>query len=180
MLPALATTRLALTPVEEPDLGLMRTLNADERVMRHLTGRAASAEATDAEWAQRLRERSDHQRGLGYWVGRSGGEFVGWWGLGACDWDATTANLGYRLLPGWWDQGLATEGGLALLRHGLDGVGLDSVWASTAADNEASKGVLARLGMSYIGVRHEQCQYAITAADWRNRALERTAPRSGS
>ena len=81
-----------------------------------------------------------------------------------CDWDATTANLGYRLRPEWWGLGLATEGCLALLQHGLDDVGLDSVWASTTAHNEASQRVLTKLGMTYVGVEYDQCQYEISGA----------------
>ncbi len=130
--------------------------------MRRLSKRPSSAMETDVEWAERLRQRSDRARGLGYWVGRFRGDFVGWWGLGVCDWDATTANLGYRLRPEWWGQGLATEGCLALLEHGLDHVGLDSVWASTTPHNEASQRVLAKLGMTYVGVEHDQWQYEVS------------------
>jgi hypothetical protein len=49
--------------------------------MRNLTGRPATAEQTDAEWTEWLQGRSDLGRGLGYWIGRADGVFVGWWGL---------------------------------------------------------------------------------------------------
>ena len=62
VLPDLVTQRLWLTPVVEDDLYFMRALNADEEVMRNLTGRPAVREETDAEWSQRLQDRSDHQR----------------------------------------------------------------------------------------------------------------------
>ncbi len=42
----------------------MRALNADDEVMRNLTGRPADRKETDAEWSQRLQERSDRQQGL--------------------------------------------------------------------------------------------------------------------
>jgi [ribosomal protein S5]-alanine N-acetyltransferase len=111
LLPTLAAPRLRLAPVRDEDLDLLRTLNSDEAVMLNLTGRAATQQETDAEWAQRLRERSDPGRGLGYWIGWHADAFVGWWGLGACAcaWDATTANLGYRLMPRYWGLGFATE-----------------------------------------------------------------------
>jgi hypothetical protein len=50
--------------------------------MRNLTGRPATAEETHAEWTERLQGRSDPGRGLGYWIGRADGVFVGWWGSG--------------------------------------------------------------------------------------------------
>jgi RimJ/RimL family protein N-acetyltransferase len=166
VLPDLVTQRLRLTPVGEDDLHLMRALNADEEVMRNLTGRPAGREETDAEWSQRLRDRSDRQRGLGYWAGRITGDFVGWWDLGACSWDENTANLGYRLRAPYWGNGLATDGSRALLTHAFEVVGLTSVWASTTQYNGASQRVLTKLGMRYLGIRFDQCQYEISAGEW--------------
>jgi RimJ/RimL family protein N-acetyltransferase len=169
VLPDLVTPRLQLTPVGDADLDLMRALNADEEVMRNLTGRSADRKETDAEWSHRLRERSDRDRGLGYWVGRLSGDFVGWWGIGACSWDETTANLGYRLRPLHWGKGLATEGGRALLEHGFNAVRLSSVWASTTQRNPASQRVLEKLGMRYLGIQFDQRQYAVSASEWAGR-----------
>ena len=166
VLPCLETPRLRLTPVGDDDLELIRALNADEAVMRNLTGRPSTAEETDAEWSQRLDERSDHERGMGYWSGWHEDAFVGWWGLGMCSWDATTTNLGYRLLPGYWGKGLATEGSATLLRHAFEAAGLASVWASTTQQNLASQRVLTKLSMRYLGIQYEQCQYKITSGEW--------------
>ncbi len=166
VLPNLASPRLGLSPVSDSDIGLMSGLNADETVMRNLTGRPATAEETHTEWTERLQERSDLGRGLGYWIGRADDVFVGWWGLGACSWEPSSANLGYRLCPAHWGKGLATEGSRTLLRHAFDEVRLATVWASTARANRASQRVLAKLSMRYVGVRYDQCQFEITAAEW--------------
>jgi len=166
MLPDLASRRLHLTEVGAEHQELLRELNADHVVMHHLTGRAATPEETDAEWQRRLQERSDHARGLGYWIGWHGGSFVGWWGLGACAGDATTANLGYRLHPTHWGRGLATEGGEVLMRHAFGTIGLRSVWASTAPANSASQRVLTKLSMRCTGIEYGHCQYIVTAEEW--------------
>ncbi|MGZ4485614.1 MAG: GNAT family N-acetyltransferase [Nocardioidaceae bacterium] len=166
MLPDLTTPRLRMTPVSDEDLELMRALNAEEAVMRNLTGRPSTAEETDAEWSRRLDERSDHEKGLGYWAGWCEDAFVGWWGLGSCSWDTTTANLGYRLLPASWGKGLATEGSATLLRHAFGAAGMASVWASTTQQNVASQRVLTKLSMRYLGIQYEQCQYRITSDEW--------------
>lgn len=168
MLPDLTTHRLRLVPVSHQDLERMRILNAEEAVMRNLTGRPSTTEETDAEWRQRLAERSDHERGLGYWSGWHETAFVGWWGLGACSWDPTTANLGYRLMPAYWGKGLATEGSASLLRHAFEAATMASVWASTTQQNVASQRVLTKLSMRYLGIRYEQCQYKITSSEWAN------------
>jgi len=166
MLPDLASQRLRLTPAGADHQQELRALNADDVVMRHLTGSPATTEQTDAEWSRRLHERSDPVRGLGYWVGSHGGAFVGWWGLGACGWDATTANLGYRLRRADWGHGLATEGAQTLLRHAFATVGLSSVWAATAPANAASQRVLVKLSMRYTGIEYEHYQYRVTAEEW--------------
>jgi len=106
----LGSLRLRMNAVSAGDIDLMRALNADEAVMRNLTGVSATAQQTEAEWTQRLQERSDPGRGLSYWIGWHDGAFAGWWGIGACSWDRSTANLGYRLTPSSWGMGLATEG----------------------------------------------------------------------
>jgi hypothetical protein len=59
-----------------------------EHVLPDVTDRPADGNETDAEWSQRLKERSDAVRGLGYWVSRTAGEFVGWWG---CRWNPSIA-----------------------------------------------------------------------------------------
>ena len=63
MLADLGSLRLRMTAVSAGDIDLMRALNADEAVMRNLTGVSATAQQTEAEWTQRLQERSDPGRG---------------------------------------------------------------------------------------------------------------------
>jgi RimJ/RimL family protein N-acetyltransferase len=154
-----------LISVGEADLDLLRASTQMRKSCANLTGRPADRAEADAEWNQRLNERSAPSPGLGYWLGWIDGEFVGWWGLGACPWDDTTSNLGYRLRRSYWGMGLATEGSRALLRHGLEAAGLDLVWASTTQRNTASQRVLENLGMRYVGIRFDQGQYEVRNAE---------------
>ena len=59
---------------------------------------------------------------------------------------------------------LATDGSAALLQHAFEVLGLTSVWASTTQRNGASQRVLTKLGMRYLGIRFDQCQYEISGA----------------
>ncbi|MGH3506063.1 MAG: GNAT family N-acetyltransferase [Nocardioidaceae bacterium] len=111
MLPDLLTARLQLASVKADDLDLMRVLNADEAVMRNLTGRPAGTEEAHAEWRERLHERSNQKRGLGYWNGRSDGEFVGWWGLGVCSGDQTHQHQCFNSGTTVSDSPVAVRGG---------------------------------------------------------------------
>jgi RimJ/RimL family protein N-acetyltransferase len=89
------------------------------------------------------------------------------------------ADLGYRLLPRWWRQGLASEGARELLRYGFVEVGLDRIFAQTLAVNGPSRGVMASIGMSYVrafpsaspeplvpGGDRGEVEYEITREQW--------------
>ena len=58
--------------------------------------------------------------------------------------------MGYRLLRHHWHRGLASEGAQELLRHGFDDVGLDRIIAQTFAVNARSRGVMERIGLTYV------------------------------
>ncbi len=94
--------------------------------------------------------------GLGFWVGFHAGEFVGFWMLQPPHGPDQRqvpgeADLGYRLLPRWWRQGLAREGARELLRYGFVEVGLNRIFGQTLAVNDPSRAVMASIGMTYVG-----------------------------
>ncbi len=64
--------------------------------------------------------------------------------------------LKYALLRSSWGKGLATEAARGMLAHGAEGLGLTVIIATVAAENTASLGVLAKVGMEPAGERcHE-------------------------
>ena len=79
-----------------------------------------------SEVEKQHQERIDAARnGRGFLAGFLGAEFVGWWLLTPeDDDDRGQAELGYRLLPDFWRQGLAAEGAAALLAYGFEDVEL--------------------------------------------------------
>ena len=150
--------------------------------MRHLTGRARSREEVLEEWLPALTREAGPGGVLGYWAGFTRGEFAGWWALNPDPGDERQAELGYRLRREVWGRGLASEGALALLGHGFEGVGLERVWAQTMAVNARSVAVMTRIGMrlsrTWVGEWNEplpgwedgEVEYALTRADWADRA----------
>ncbi len=121
---------------------------------------------------------------LGFWAGHQGEAFVGWWVLGpvltgpsAESAASDRAELGYRLRPPFWRQGLAKEGSSALIDHGFADLGLSTVIAQTMAVNEASRATMVACGLSYrrhypwteseiAGAEHGAVEYAISRAHW--------------
>ena len=178
----LRTERIVLVPLSDEHLEHEVALDSDPEVMRYLTGRAR----TRAEVEELHRDRLAAGRrvpGLGFWVGFVDGLFVGWWILEPPDHSAnghvdSQAELGYRLLPRYWRQGLASEGARELLRHGFEDLGLVRVFATTMAVNTASRATMAAVGMEHVRTFHRrfddplpgtelgEVEYAISRQRW--------------
>ena len=134
----LTTSRLRLEPAGADHVDLMVQLNADPEVMRLILGRSATPDETRDEWTERLGPRTDELRGLGYWVGFAGDDFVGWWGASSFAGNPTVAGIGYRLVRAAWGRGYATEGARAMIGQAFAAREIDRVVASTMAVNIGS------------------------------------------
>ena len=64
-------------------------------------------------------------------------------------------DLGYRFLPQYWGEGLATEASVACLAYGFGELGLKCIIGLTLPENRASMRVLEKVGM----VRQEPILY---------------------
>lgn len=188
--PSLHTDRIRLVPLGEEHLELEVELDSDPEVMRHLTGVARTRAQVESAHRMRL-ATADAVAGLGFWIGFTGEEFVGWWLLEPAGWGAGSlvegeAELGYRLLRRHWRQGLASEGSRELLRYAFQDLGLDRVFAETMAVNAGSRATMASVGLQYVrtfpddeavakglvGAELGGVEYAITSDQWR--AAQRT------
>ena len=183
--PTLQTERITLVPLGDEHLDHEVELDSTPEVMRFLTGRARTREEVAALHRRRL-AIARAAPGLGFWCGfRRGsgaGEFVGWWILEpperAEQRAEAQAELGYRLLPRFWRQGLASEGSRALIDYGFTELGLERIIAETMAVNEASRATMAAVGLRYVrtfhlefddplpGSEHGEVEYALTRDEW--------------
>jgi RimJ/RimL family protein N-acetyltransferase len=148
--------------VTEDDLSLMVDLNSDPAVMAHILGRPASPAETTAEWSERLSQRTDVSRGLGYWAGYHADRFVGWWGASAFVDHREVSSIGYRLHRAAWGRGLATEGARAMVTQALFAPGVTRVVASTMAVNHASRHVLQKVGLVFVRTQVQEWDDPIT------------------
>jgi RimJ/RimL family protein N-acetyltransferase len=78
--------------------------------------------------------------------------------------------IGWHLHPDAWGQGYASEAAGAVLAHGFT-AGLPEIIAVSHTDNDASKAVMGRIGMTDRGIverwyEGESACFAITAAGW--------------
>jgi RimJ/RimL family protein N-acetyltransferase len=151
MKPTLSTTRLNLRPVAEEDAQYLCALDAEERVRRFVDQPEAPNLAQCEAVVARMRAIDAATPSLGFWMAEIRGEFVGWFHLKPPR-DGEPAEIGdleigYRLMPSAWGQGLATEGSRALLRYGFETLRAPRVTAVAFDANTASLRVISKLGL---------------------------------
>lgn len=147
----LKTDRLLLRHWRDGDRDGLADLNADPRVMEFFPSVATRVES-DAQF-ERLARRLDED-GYGMWAVEllGDGSFAGFIGLGTPRFEAhftPCIEIGWRLRPDVWNQGLATEGARAVLAFGFEELQLAEIVAFTAAINVRSRRVMEKLAMTH-------------------------------
>jgi len=147
--PVLETARLRLRPWRRGDPEAFAALNADPAVMRYFPAplSAAESDALAADLQNRFRAW-----GFGFWAVETDDlPFAGFIGLSRPAYEAPflpAVEVGWRLDPRCWGQGLATEGARAAMAFGFDRHGLDRIIAVAPRANTPSIRVMERLGMT--------------------------------
>jgi RimJ/RimL family protein N-acetyltransferase len=151
----LETARLILRDWRDEDWPEFFRLTNTPAVMRWL-GPAMDA---DKQAAQRARiEGCAARHGHCFWLverkadgGHLAGEALGFCGLKRADAAPSPVEgrfeIGWRLREDAWGHGYAKEAALASLRAGFERFGADEIIALTVIKNEASWGLMERLGM---------------------------------
>ncbi|HEV7252304.1 MAG TPA: GNAT family N-acetyltransferase [Mesorhizobium sp.] len=147
------TERLRLRKWEERDRGAFFRLNSDPTIMEFFGVRRSRKEA-DArmdEWREQIAATGF---GFGAMELKQTGQAVGIAGLHVTTnvpaFPAGAMEIGWRLVPELWGNGLATEAARALLDHAFGRLGQARVIAMAVWNNERSVAVMRRLGMRHL------------------------------
>ncbi|MEP1150750.1 MAG: GNAT family N-acetyltransferase [Balneola sp.] len=76
--------------------------------------------------------------------------FIGFIGLKRTNFEADftpCVEIGWRLIPDFWNQGLATEGASRCLEFAFSKLGLDTIYSFTPIINKPSERVMQKIGM---------------------------------
>ena len=145
----LRTPRLTLRPWRDADLAPFAAQNADPQVMTYFerTLTRAESEAAILRYTGRLA-----QDGFGMLAVERNEDhaFIGLAGIQRILFEAPftpAVEIGWRLTPGAWGQGYATEAARAALRHGFVEHGLSEIVAIAVPANTRSLAVMERIGM---------------------------------
>lgn len=144
------TKRLKQRAFAVTDADAFYALNGNKDVMR-LTGEPPTKSVEEAREAIAAYPDFD-TIGYGRWacVLKETGQIIGFCGLKYLpEFDAV--DLGYRFLPKFWGQGLATEACTASLQFGFDTLDLNQIIGLVLPENVASIRVLEKVGMQKEG-----------------------------
>ena len=150
---ALTTERLRLRSWRDDDVDAFAAGCNTPAVTRHLGGLQTRAEI-EAGVARIRQCEADH--GHCFWAMErlSDAAMLGFCGLKRCDATGMAAEMvgameiGWRLREDAWGQGYAREAATATLAAAFDRFDADRVYAMTMAGNDASWGLMRRLGMA--------------------------------
>jgi RimJ/RimL family protein N-acetyltransferase len=145
------TDRLMLRRWRDSDREPFARINADPRVMEFFPA-ALTRDETDI-LVDRI-EAHFVEHGFGLWAVelRSDCEFIGFIGLNVPRFQAhfsPCVEIGWRLAPGHWGRGLATEGARAVLHQAFIELKLPEIVSFTTFANLRSRRVMEKLGMTH-------------------------------
>ena len=169
------TARLILRSWHPNDLEPLARIFAKEQVWRYPFNRGWTRQETQDFLNRKIVEWQE--RGFSQWAveAKEHLQLIGFLGLAPPEFlpeVMPTVEVGWRLDPGWWGRGLATEGGRAALEYAFKTLGLDEVVSIYEPENVASGRVMERLGMKpYRETTHPSLGvplrvYKMTRSEW--------------
>lgn len=143
------TPRLVLRPFELSDSEALFQINANPQVMKYIT----TPDQNLAQTREFLRHGplNDYQQ---YGYGRlacfdkSSQKLIGFCGIKYLP-TLGEKDIGYRFLPEYWGQGIATEACNAVIDYTRENTQLDRLVGLALPDNKASIHIFKKLGMHY-------------------------------
>jgi RimJ/RimL family protein N-acetyltransferase len=147
----LETPRLRLREFDMSDADRLTALDSDPQVMRHISkGAPTPREVIVGKVLPAWLAFYSQPRPIGFWaVELRSGAFVGWFHLRPDRISAPEMELGYRFARHAWGQGLASEGGRALLTAAFENPDCGTISARTLVANVASQRVMERCGLRF-------------------------------
>jgi [ribosomal protein S5]-alanine N-acetyltransferase len=158
--PELNTHRIRLRAIEFYDTTKIYALYADARVMEQrgapVHHRSDQAHELIFYWNQLLGNENGIRWGIEW---KENQELIGTIGFKQIQQAHLRAEIGYELSPEYWNKGIMTEAGLAVLDYAFNELNLHSIEANISPDHIASQRVLEKWGFVQEALYRENYFY---------------------
>lgn len=140
------TDRLSFREWNEDDLDRFHAICSDSRVMEYVGDGLVWSRDRTGQFIQSAIDTLE-AHGFCQWavIHKADQQLIGYCGFVKTP---TDPEIGWRLAPEYWGNGLATEAARAALNHGIETLGIQRVIATVQAKNSASIRVIKKLGMT--------------------------------
>ena len=149
----LETPRLILREFELSDAEAVLRFNSDDQVTKYTGDKGNITTLDEAREVIRSVWQYGYQHD-GYArlaaVDKATNQVIGFCGLKYLP-EYQMADVGYRFLPQFWGQGLATEGAKAAMEYGFKQLKLDHIMGMAVPENVGSTKVLLKIGLLPAG-----------------------------
>jgi [ribosomal protein S5]-alanine N-acetyltransferase len=144
------TPRLLLRQFTEADTALLLQLNSNPEVLKYLDEPPIETEEQALHILNTI-ILPQYKNNLGRWAIhlKSNNQFIGWCGLKYRQ-ELDEVDLGYRLMPQFWEYGYAFEAAKYTLNYGFNQLHLKTIVGRAHIDNIASLKILEKIGMQFI------------------------------
>lgn len=145
--------RLYYAMMTEGDGDLMLDLDSDPELMRYITrGKTTTADDMSNIYIPRMKSYTEPARGWGLWKAfrREDDQFIGWFLLRPLKGDPEAVEIGWRFKRKFWGKGYGTEGAVVFRDHAFEQPGTLKLIAIAMPDNEGSRKIMEKIGMTYI------------------------------
>jgi RimJ/RimL family protein N-acetyltransferase/predicted acetyltransferase len=146
------TSRLLIKAPSFDDFAAICELNANPEVMRYIE--ICRPQSKVREFLEKaINHFQKHGFSFGTVIEKSSNRIIGQAGILYLAYDDTQPEIeiGYRLHPDYWHKGYATELARILIEWGFKHLSINKLIAVIQPENQASRRVLERVGMHYVG-----------------------------
>lgn len=157
--PIIETPRLILRRLEKQDCVDMYEYSCKEETTRYLLWTPHPSIAYTKSYLCMV-QRMYRTGGYYDWavVEKESGKMIGTCGYARLDERHNVGEIGYVLNKAFRHKGYATEAALAVIEFGFKQLGLNRIEARYMAENEASRHVMERCGMTFEGILRQLMQ----------------------
>lgn len=162
----LETERLILRRFNFNDINAMyNNWATDTKVTRYMThstyNNKKEVSAKIDKWVEEYKSMSYYRWAIKLKMNK---ELIGYISAGNSKEDIKSINLGYCIGSRWWNHGIVTEAGTAVIKYLFEQIGFNRIVARCAKDNIGSERVMQKLGMKREGILRQAgyCNQGIT------------------